>query len=322
MSERIVLACASDAGYAPHASVMLTSAITHTPDARFLACFLHPEGFPEQTRWLVEQALKPYRHRVELRFMAIRDEWVAGLPLFQAMKPGLIPPVMWYRVLLPELLPEESRALYVDSDTMVLDDLRPLWKTDLRSTALAAVRNPFWNNGKDRDWLTTMRLADGREYFNSGVMVMDLDHWRQNDIGQAVIAHGRANAGWIRFGDQDSLVAVLCRNFVPLAPRWNVMPAVRFIKNNNSTDLFSSTERDEALRHPAIIHFTGNAKKPWVDPREHPYGRTHQRHARKLPWPVVSAPLSLHDVDHFLTRHHWLRLRRWFRRARERFALR
>ena len=56
MSERIVLACASDAGYAPHASVMLTSAITHTPDARFLACFLHPEGFPEQTRWLVEQA--------------------------------------------------------------------------------------------------------------------------------------------------------------------------------------------------------------------------------------------------------------------------
>lgn len=310
---RIVLACASDAGYAPYAAVMLASAIAHTPDADFLACFLHPADFPERTRLLVRQALKPYGRRVELRFIAVADQRLEGLPLFENVKSGAIPPVTWYRVLLPELLPGENRALYVDSDTLVLDSLLPLWNTDLQGKPLAAVCNPFWNNDKDRDWLATMGLEDGRAYFNSGVLLMDLECWRRQAISASVIEYGHTHVGWIRFPDQDALVAVLHDQWVSLAPRWNGMRAVLFPGKHTATELFTQEELKDALSRPGIVHFTGSANKPWIDPREHPYGRIHQRFARKLPWPVVSARLSLRDVDHFLTRHNHLRLRQWFR---------
>src|ERR1041385_3678601 len=47
----------------------------------------------------------------------------------------------YLRILTPEVVgPEVSRALYLDSDILVLDDITPLWNTDLGDAPLAAVQ--------------------------------------------------------------------------------------------------------------------------------------------------------------------------------------
>ena len=312
----IVLACSSDAGYAPYAAAMLHSALARTPEARFTIHYLQDPDFPDSARALLRQSLAEFGARADLRFMTVPDTLVAGLPLFQFMKPGLIRPVMWYRVFLPQLLPDAPKVLYLDCDTLVTDSLLPLWQTDVEGKAIAAVTNPFWEGYNEGvAWPSVCGLPKPEDYFNSGVMLMNLDYFRAHEVSRRVVEHGIANAGWIRFGDQDSLNALLHAARAPLHPRYNLMRII--IMTGDSRRVFGQATVSEAIRHPAILHFEGTTK-PWVDATQHPYGRSFSRTARQLPWPTVRTPPNLNDIENFLTQRDWIRLRRLFRRVRSR----
>ena len=310
---RIVLCCCSDEGYAPHASTMLLSALSNTPNTQFVIHYLQDPSFSDVTRALVRQALQGFGKRAELHFHTIDADTVRGLPLFKFMTANEIPPVMWYRVFLPQLLPNETKVLYLDCDTLVLDSLEPLWDTPLQNMALAAVTNPSWSSEQDSTWHNQVGLDNREDYFNSGVMLLNLDYFRQHDLTRKVVEHGRANADWTRYGDQDSLVALLHKLRVHLAPRWNAMRMV--VMTSHSRQLFGAQQMRDVIQNPAIIHFEGSTK-PWIDPTRHPFGRAHAAYARKLPWPVKNTPYSLLDIENFLTRMDWIRLRKQFRRAR------
>ena len=81
---------------------------------------------------------------------------------------------MWYRIFLPELLPDVDRVLYLDVDTLAMDSLEPLWATDLGGNYLAARDQRVRGAGSatappSSGW-------PGREaYFNSGVLLLNLD---------------------------------------------------------------------------------------------------------------------------------------------------
>lgn len=316
----IVLACSSDVGYAPYAAAMLHSALTRTPEARFTIHYLQDPDFPDTERARLKQALAPFGPRADLRFITVPDTLVEGLPLFQFMKPGLIRPVMWYRVFLPQLLPDTPKVLYLDCDTLVTDSLLPLWQTAVEGKAIAAVTNPFWEGYNEGvAWPSVCGLPKPEAYFNSGVMLMNLDYWRGNDVTHRVTAHGIANAGWLRFGDQDSLNALLHAARAPLHPRYNLMRII--IMTSDARRVFGHAPVSEAIRHPAILHFEGTTK-PWVDATGHPYGRAWARTAKQLPWPATRTPPGLNDIENFLTRRDWVRLRRLFRRLRSRLPAR
>ena len=304
---RIVLACCSDSGYAPYAATMLLSALHRTPRASFVVHYLHDPDFPKAVQKKLQDALAPHAHRLELHFTAIPDDWVEGLPLFSHMPKNLIRPVMWYRVFLPRLLPQEPKVLYIDCDTLVVDSLQPLWETDIGEKALAAVSNPWWPGELSDRWYARCGLQRPEDYFNTGVMLLNLQAFRAHRWDEAVREHGRANAEWTRFGDQDSLVAVLHSERVPLAPRWNVMRIV--MMSPDSRRMFTAGELAQMRKRPAIIHFEGSTK-PWQDATKHPWGRVHARYARQLPWPVAEAPWQWRDVENFLIRQDWHRLRR------------
>src|SRR5947209_9425322 len=52
----------------------------------------------------------------------------------------------WYRVRLPELLPEVQRVLYIDADTLITAAIEDLWATDLDGALVGAVTNPLYDN--------------------------------------------------------------------------------------------------------------------------------------------------------------------------------
>lgn len=299
---------------------MLLSALHRTPQADFSVHYLHDPDFPAATQQQIRSALAKHAPRLTLHFHCIPDEWVEGLPLFGFMKPGLMRPVMWYRLFLPRLLPDATKVLYLDCDTLVLDSLLPLWETPLGKHALAAVTNPSWSSEQDVRWYAECGLASQEQYFNSGVMLLNLDEFRAQRWSEAVLAHGRANGHWTQYGDQDSLVILLHAHRLRLSPRWNVMRIVAL--SGSSRSLFTPQQMEEAIRSPAIIHFEGSTK-PWVDATKHPWGRLHARYARQLPWPVKDEPWQLLDLENFFIRRHWprarkrmLRLRQWLQRRR------
>ena len=85
-----------------------------------------------------------------------------------------------YRLFIPELLPDEiNRAIYLDSDTIVNLDLNELWTLNLENKPIAAVPEGLINGGNKigalaNHFVVKNGIATNIEYFNSGILVMDL----------------------------------------------------------------------------------------------------------------------------------------------------
>ncbi len=76
-----------------------------------------------------------------------------------------------------------DRILYLDADTLVLDDIEPLAATDLGDAVLAAVPDAFVDgslrSGREH---RPAGVPDVDRYFNAGVLVIDLPKWRNNGV--------------------------------------------------------------------------------------------------------------------------------------------
>jgi len=148
---------------------------------------------------------------------------VAGVPLHQMRR--LTP--HYFRLLVPYALPNCTRALYLDGDTIVLHSLETLWKLDLAGTLLAATRDYLPCIGDAISNYGEHGLDPGAPYFNSGVMLMALARWREERVALGVIsvclqnwACLSAQGRWPQF-DQYGLNVLLHDRWQPLDPEWN-----------------------------------------------------------------------------------------------------
>jgi lipopolysaccharide biosynthesis glycosyltransferase len=238
--------------------------------------FLRGEGVTEEhARALTEMV---GAHGGAISFLDVPEDRVAGLPTMDE-----IGPPMWYRFFLTELLPDVERILYLDADTIVLDSLRPLWETDLDGCHVAAVTNVFQ---EDHIPLPARLGLEPRDYFNSGVLLMNLDLMRRDESTAALFEYTRANAERLVWPDQDVLNAVLGPTRRRLAPRWNCMTSV--LRFPWAAYVFSAEELEEARRRPAIRHFEGpSVNKPWHILCDGDRREAYFRHRRQTPWPTV-----------------------------------
>jgi lipopolysaccharide biosynthesis glycosyltransferase len=172
-----------------------------------------------------------------------------------------------FRLLLPRLLPDLDRVIYLDSDIVVRDSLRPLWETELDGDLLAAVRDagsPFPVGPLGTDW-RGLGLDPSAPYFNTGMLLIPLGEWRREEVSERALALLRRRQP--RWGDQDGLNAVVGRRWVELPRRWNLQSPDAL-----GAGLAWALWREDvelALRDPAVIHYT-DRDKPWLAGCEHP----------------------------------------------------
>ena len=274
MTAALHVACATGEDYAPHAAAMLHSVHEHSGGLPVHAHVLHPPVMRAGTRRKLRLAIEGAGGVAHLHEIA--DARVDGLP--DLLDRG-IPRTLWYRIYLPELLPDEPRVLYLDCDILALDDLRPLWVTDLGDGYLGAVTNVWepWNAGYPGQLGLQMR-----DYLNSGVLLLDLEAMRRDRITQALLDY--ANAHELTWADQDALSAVLGPGRVHLHPRWNAMNSV--LTFDGAVDVFGEEAVAEARARPGLRHFEGpSVNKPWHLLCGWRDRETYRRHRRATPWP-------------------------------------
>ncbi len=286
------VSCAAEGEYVIHSAAMLHSVLSCHPPGSITIHYLHGPGFGERTRSQLREMV--LRSGGEVNFLEVPDEWVAGLPT-----EGFTRTATWYRVFLPELLPDVSRVLYLDADVLVLESVAPLWELEMASNQIAAVTNVLDPQSVERP--TALRLAPGQRYFNAGVMVLNLDLMRREGSSRAVCEYGRAHADELAWRDQDALNAVLGAGRLPLHPRWNCMNG--FLVFPWSAEVLGAEARADAIRNPAIRHFEGPGPyKPWHYLCQREWRELYRRHRRATPWPHV----RLHGRN---PRNMWLRAR-------------
>ena len=195
-----------------------------------------------------------------------------------------IPAEMWFRVFLGELLPEVERVLYLDCDTIVVDSLAPLAELGLGNAYVAAVRNLFLPGHADRP--ARIGLPPDQPYFNSGVLLLNLDAMRRDDCQTELLELARCGKGRLLFPDQDALNIVLGRRLIELHPRWNVMNS--FLVFPWAREGAWATLIEEAASRPAIRHYEGpGLSKPWHFLYSYPDREAYFDHRAQTPWPHV-----------------------------------
>ena len=170
-------------------------------------------------------------------------------------------------MLLPDLLPHLERVIYLDTDTVVLNPLTELWRSNLGEDVLGAVRDAVspWAAGQFMTHWRDLDLSPETPYFNAGVLVIPLDSWRTHRLAAKLVNILRAK--YLVHGDQDALNAGVQGRWLELPRRWNVQ-TMDWSGQTVGWALMRK-EIEEALADPAIIHYTSPGK-PWWQGCTHP----------------------------------------------------
>lgn len=171
--------------------------------------------------------------------------------------------VNYFRLLIDKLV-YENQVLYVDSDTFFVNSIQDLVNINLDSFYLAAIENPnYYNKSK-------INLNSNIPYFNSGILLLNLDLIRRDNIFVKAITFAKNNPTSIIYPDQCSLNSVVNGNFILLNPKYNLQTIFFKDISNINASIYTKKKIKDAINSPIIIHFTGKYK-PLYFAFQHPY---------------------------------------------------
>ena len=134
--------------------------------------------------------------------------------------------VYYYRFFIPRLFPMYEKAVYIDSDTILLGDAGELFDIELDDNqALAAMVDPKVEVIKEfRDYVEKALGVPHEEYVNSGVMLLDLKKLRKaHYLSTMVGLIEKYNADLVA-PDQDYLNVIMRGRIKHLDACWNAEP--------------------------------------------------------------------------------------------------
>lgn len=254
--------------YLPQLQVMLTSLAVNNPNDTFSIYLLH-SGIAAEDMIGVEQQCEAYGYRFSP--IQVNDNLFEAAPITKRY-----PKEMYYRLLAHKLLPLElERILYLDPDILVINPLRPLWETELKGNVFAAAAH----TGKTElaNSVNQLRLGTEHDYYNSGVLLMDLNRARKEIFPEDIFAYVEQRGKELILPDQDVLNAVYGERILPIDDViWN------YDARNYSNYMVRSgglCNMVWVLEHTAILHFCGK-EKPWKPRYVRRFGILYQHYAQ------------------------------------------
>ncbi len=285
MSITIILA--SDDNFAVGGGVLMQSVLEHT-DAAVSFVYFYSDLSPENIARLKQVAAT----RDDCRLQLIdAQEALAALP--SPLRSDVYSRMTYARLLAPELI-DDDRAIYLDTDALVKDDIQQLFYWNLEGKPLAAIQDYGAEQlslgcPTERDYYREMTGGRGvSSYFNAGVLVMDLGEFRRRRLGERALELIRSGRR-LRFADQCALNLVVQGDFAELPARWNTLAVHRYLPFDKLIAPSLRRRVAEAFADPAVIHYIG--QKPWTlfpVPLKHEFTSV----LRRSPWRDYRQPLS------------------------------
>lgn len=183
----------------------------------------------------------------------------------------------WYRIFAHEVLPVDiHKLLYLDCDTIVEDDISELFNIDLTGKSLAAVTDLM-------DIFPTIYEQVGypkeKGYFCSGILLMNLDYFRENDLATKILEFAEKYPERINFPDQDALNFICQDSKITLPLKYGILAP--FFTHEEFMRIYKEQVL-EAINNPKIIHYAGCA--PWIiESTPHYFESLFWKYAKEIP---------------------------------------
>lgn len=242
---------ALDENYAPHTAALIASIFVNSPSNN-IAVYLLADNLTNNTKEKLKQLANKFSADINIIEGNIENFYVSDH----------LSKAAYLRLKIPELLPKDiSRTIYLDADLLVQCDISELFKIDIADKPLAAVPDLGIMTSKRsmREKSKTLGIEKNSPYFNSGVLIIDLEKWRKNNyankLSELVKTHN------FRHHDQDALNMLFYNNWYALPLEFNLIPPVFELPLKT---LFSKYRKDaiNAINNAKIIHYAGG-HKPW-----------------------------------------------------------
>ncbi len=239
MAVNLFFSC--DDHYVPFLATALTSIKENCDSHRQYAVRILHTGLKEENMRSIEAGLAGENFEIQFHNISRRVERLSR----RLHTRDYFTQTTYYRLFIPEMFPELDKGLYLDADLVVLGDVAELYDTPLGDNLVGAVPDSFVSSFSElRQYVCSrLNLEDSQQYFNAGVLLMNLAALRQFHFQRVF----QALLGSVTFGvaqDQDYLNAI-CRGRVTyLNPAWNTMP------------------KGQQVDVPKLIHFNVDCK-PW-----------------------------------------------------------
>ncbi|KAI0501477.1 hypothetical protein KFK09_016422 [Dendrobium nobile] len=183
-----------------------------------------------------------------------------------SIRAALDRPLNYARSYLPRLLPScISRVVYLDSDLILVDDIAALAATPIPSPSILAA--PEYCNANFTSYFTPTFWSnpslsivfEGRNacYFNTGVMVMDLDRWREGGYTEKIEEWMELQKRMriYELGSLPPFLLVFAGRIAAVDHRWN--------QHGLGGDNFRGLCRDLHPGPASLLHWSGKGK-PWA----------------------------------------------------------
>lgn len=308
----VVLACEAD--FLPYAAVTAESVIRHGSRKSFYDIFiLHAQPLPPKTQERFS-ALTATNCNVSIRLIDVSSfvaEWKEKMLVRENMSLA-----SYYRLLIPQIFVHFDKIIYLDSDLLAVQDIARLFHYPLaKGTLLAAAPDAlaFSPGQAQRDFFKKhclrLGIAEPREYFNSGVLLWDLQSFRKQNMQQTLVQCLQALAHSAHM-DQDILNAAFYQKVTFLPMEFNLFPQPPLLPGLNLPKQWTNyiKQRANAIKAPVIIHYAG-LQKPWLYPHM-PYADLWLQTAQQSPFYQNILQQNQH-YQKALRRHYRLRWLYW-----------
>ena len=272
--------------YVPFAGVSMTSLLINNKDIGSVNIYALVEGISLFSREMLEQTVSKYGARIFF------PDSSSLIDKFKTM--GMIPYrgaySVYLRLFFTELLDlSGKRVIYLDSDTIVEGSLLPLLEYDLGGKSVGMVLESIRDNYK-----IMIGMSADSEYYNSGVILFDVDKWEENKYCDRIVDHIR-NVRSSYIGDQDFLNIVcegdICKlpliyNYQPIHGHYTSSEYFRAYKlRRGQGKYYSAEEVDDAKKSVTIYHcYRWLGEFPWNKDNLHPFSGVFDRYLRLSLW--------------------------------------
>lgn len=278
----------SDRIYLPHLAALIHSIFDNAKKTSFLDLIILDGGISENEKQLLTQIPSAYSQDARITFVDMSRQFLS------VETHSYFTRTTFYRLVLPDLLDDYDRILFIDTDMIVLKDLSDLYNIDLKGNTVAAVQDlvmrtftargvsPISGSGfKSASIYLYEYLGMGKrldEYFQAGTILFDLKKMREKEYSKKLQNDLIDGCFW--FLDQDVLNKHLLGDVLFIDNKWNSLylddDSLLYLK----TDDLKTYE--DSIHNPYVIHFAGQ-HKPWVN-NVHPLGHYYWYYLRRTHW--------------------------------------
>lgn len=192
------------------------------------------------------------------------------------------------RLFVSSSLPDElERVLYLDCDIIINKSISEIWQLDLKDKTIGALMDAF-----SKHYRVNIELNSNDIMFNSGVMLIDLNKWKEQNVEKRLLEFIKNHKGKIQQGDQGTLNSILSHDTYCFEPRFN---SVTIFYDFSYKEIFiyrkppffySPDEIKMAVEAPVLIHFTTSflSIRPWYKGCKHIYTDKWLYYKKISPW--------------------------------------